>query len=242
MLRVLSLPRFLPKIGIVFFLSILIFSTFISLMAFTNFLRVDKIELISDDPAYKLRSIDYLKSENIFFINLEKVELDLLRKNPDLSYLKVNKIYPKTLKIAIKKESALAFFKVNQGFLVLNTQGKIISKKKTRATSLPVINYYQKFDYFAFEAGEKLSFQDVATALRFLQKARDLGLVIDSIDIVGEDVIRFNLEDKTIFFTSVAPQNKQEYEFMTIIKRLKIEGREFKSLDLRFEKPVISFE
>ena len=48
---------------------------------------------------------------------------------------------------------------------------------------------------------------------------------------------------KTDEFTKWAKKNldKQEYELRTIVKQFLIQGKKFKSLDLRFNKPVVKF-
>ena len=63
-----------------------------------------------------------------------------------------------------------------------------------------------------------------------------------TIDIKGQDMLVFNLEsDKEIIFSNKKEKELQDYQLEFIIKQFKIEGKEFKKIDLRFEKPVVTF-
>ena len=63
-----------------------------------------------------------------------------------------------------------------------------------------------------------------------------------TIDIKGQDMLVFNLIDgKQIIFSNSKDKNTQNYQLELIIKQFKIEGKEFKKIDLRFDKPIISF-
>ena len=67
----------------------------------------------------------------------------------------------------------------------------------------------------------------------------DLELKINSIDISSLDMLGFNLDGKKLLFTTEKPVETQAYILEKVVGQFKIEGKDFKSLDLRFDKPVI---
>ena len=46
---------------------------------------------------------------------------------------------------------------------------------------------------------------------------------------------------KEIIFRNKKEKELQDYQLEFIIRQFKIEGKEFKKIDLRFDRPIISF-
>jgi bifunctional N-acetylglucosamine-1-phosphate-uridyltransferase/glucosamine-1-phosphate-acetyltransferase GlmU-like protein len=80
----------------------------------------------------------------------------------------------------------------------------------------------------------------VRLALQVVKLVTDLQLDPVSIDINGDDMILCNLSGKKIFFSTKKDIRQQEYQLTEIIKQFKIKGKQFKAVDLRFEKPIIT--
>jgi len=129
--------------------------------------------------------------------------------------------------------------KADNGFFLLSQSGKIIIKTKENNSGLPIINYYQNLYYYQYQPGEIIDYQDILVCLSFLKKVEDLGLKVDTIDIAGVYMVAFNLDKKKIIFSLEKNRTIQAYQLETLIKQFQIEGKEFVSLDLRFDKPII---
>ncbi|MEK9169228.1 MAG: hypothetical protein AAB788_00635, partial [Patescibacteria group bacterium] len=73
-------------------------------------------------------------------------------------------------------------------------------------------------------------------------KLKQINLRPLTIDIKGQDMLVFNLNDsKVIVFSNSKDKDVQDYQLELIIRQFKIEGKEFKKIDLRFNKPIIQF-
>jgi hypothetical protein len=116
-----------------------------------------------------------------------------------------------------------------------------LTKSSQNPQALPVINYYQRLNQYLFVVGDWISFKDIIYSLHFIKTLTGLGLNVERVDINGADMILCKIDNKEIIFTTNISQELQDYELEKIIRQFKIEGREFKSLDLRFEKPVVKF-
>jgi len=175
-------------------------------------------------------------------INEDETAKKIVFKNPQLKRAVVNKVWPNTLKITVYFYEPTAALIVNQGFFNLSSDGRILAKIKDGQPSLPVINYYQKLNSNSFETGDRIDYEDIRQTLFFIDKLRQINLVPLTIDIKGQDMLVFNLEsDKEIIFSNKKEKELQDYQLEFIIKQFKIEGKEFKKIDLRFEKPVVTF-
>jgi len=195
--------------------------------------------IVVKDEKKDIKNLTVFKNRNIFFISENEIKDLLLLSNPTIENLEVSKIYPDKLEIGINYYSLLGCLKVDGGYFILGENGKILDKKRDECLNLPIITYYQKFNFSSYKSGQSLDIQDIKTSLFFLQKISEIGAYINSIDINGFDMLVFNLKDKKVYFTAGKDRDRQIYEFESIFTEFKREGRQIKSIDLRFEKPVI---
>ena len=235
------LVKFLSKLKFFLFFSFLCLIFFSILFFINQFFLIKKIELISDRE-FLLSNKDELINKNLIFINQDEIAKKIILENSLLKQVVVNKVWPITLKITVYFYEPIAALIVNQGFFNLSTDGRILSKIKVGQPSLPIINYYQKLNSNSFQTGEMIDFKDIQQTLFFIDKLGQINFVPLTIDIKGQDMLVFNLNgDKKIVFSNKKEKELQDYQLEFIIRQFKIEGKEFKKIDLRFEKPVITF-
>lgn len=241
MLHQLSSMNSLSKVIKYILITLLALSIVSLLIMFNNFFQIKEIEVLTPTNETIIDGIENLKKENILLLSIEKSEKLLTLQNAKIKQINIKKIYPSKLLITISIYDPIALLEVNSGYFALGEDGRVLYKKKDADKNLPVIHYYQKFAFTTGAPGEMISYQDVTLSLHLLKISRDIGLHVDSIDITGLSMIAFNLSNKKILFATQKDELIQEYELETIIKRFKLEGRDFKYLDLRFDKPVISY-
>jgi len=231
----------LKKISLLFFLAFLFLQ---GLFLLDNFFKVKVINVQVDSSMRTLLGIESLSNKRIFFIFEDEEERRLKEINPMIKEIKITKRYPQTLDLEVKNYSLIAFIKGSEGFLGLSEDGRIIFNFKNRPkdSSLPVINYYQLVNQTTYKVGDWIDFKDIKTTLILIEQLKSFNLMIDSIDIASEDMIVFNLkDDKKIIFTSKKDWQTQFFSIFLILKHLKIEGRQFKKIDVRFDKPILKF-
>lgn len=238
-LRNLSLKQFIRFNLRYFLIGLISIGGFIGMVYIYNFYSIAQIEVFTPQPLNGLR---FIQKENLMLLDLKKVEKMLYERNPDIHKLTVEKIYPNTLRISsIERLKPMAYLSAGEGYFLLTEDGKIIGKVRDKKTDFPILTYYQKFPFQSYQAGQTLSYKDITYSLFFLKKAQQMGLKINSIDIAGFHMLGLYTEDKTIFFTTEKDKNNQVFQFETIIRQFKIEGKDFTTLDLRFEKPIVTF-
>ena len=54
-------------------------------------------------------------------------------------------------------------------------------------------------------------------------------------------MLLFNVGEKKIIFSSEKEAGSQLFQLQQIVKQFKVEGRAFKEIDLRYDKPVVRF-
>lgn len=212
------------------------------LLAGDSFFKVKKVEVMSE-KLKDLRSFNNIFiGKNILFLNDKKVKENILESNAQVRSVSIEKLLPHTVRIRVELDSPIAALIVDQGFFELSDNGKIIKKSRIYNNDIPKINYYQKLNYSSFIPGDYVGYNEIKTALVFLKKLDELKLGIANVDINGLNMIRLNLKSAVILTTTEKDVRIQIYQLEKIIRQFRIEGKEFETLDLRFNKPVIKIK
>jgi cell division septal protein FtsQ len=207
---------------------------------FDNYFRIKIIEVDSDKKNL-IAEENYL-NKNILFLSENTISQTLINNNPTAKAIIVKKVYPDKLIITVVENQPLAVLKVNNGYFLVDNQGKIIYKRKELPKDFPLIKYYQLLDFYAYNAGDTIDYQEIKKALYFLDKCTGLGLKIISIDINGLNMIALHLVDRNIIFTTEKDQFNQMDQLGKIIRQFKISGQNYKNLDFRFDKPFVELK
>lgn len=222
----------------VFFLSLLILAL---LLFFQEIYHIKNIQIEADQNQNVLGWKKY-KNQISLFLNSNQITKELEEKNPGLKIKQVKIALPNTLVINVIQNKGAADIKASRGLLTIDKNAKIIKKSENNESNLPVITYYQKFDYLTSEVGSKLDFNDLIFTLQILDAIENFGYQINSIDIQGPTMIVLNLSNqKKIVVSSQDSVSDLQNKLNVILKQLRIRGTDFSQLDLRFNKPVVIF-
>lgn len=201
-----------------------------------RFFSVSRIELSGSDH---MNGIDALSKKNIFFISIPETEKNLYKNNPDIQSVKVIKIYPQTLHITVQKAIPVAQLAVANGFFMLTKDNRIIAKRRDKIPHVPILSYYQKLHFHEYETGELLTKKDILLSVFFIHRFMQTGIVVNHVDIASLNMIVLFADDKKYLFTVDKEKDEQFDAFDRIYQHMKVEGVEYNSLDMRFEKPII---
>lgn len=230
-----------PKVKIYLLITVLALVGFLTLKYANTYFQIKAILVEGDIPGNQIRGLENLKGKSLYFLTDSYIVDTLVKNNPSIRLDEIIKEFPNRLVLKLEYVEPVAQLKLNVGFAELSDEGKILKKLKQKNVRLPIINFYQQFDYYQITTGNNLDYEEIVTTLFLLKKSRELDLKIESIDISGLTMIVFNLKDKKIIFTSQKANEKQAFELEAIIKQFKIEAKDFKILDLRFDKPLVKF-
>ncbi|MBI5127713.1 FtsQ-type POTRA domain-containing protein [Candidatus Roizmanbacteria bacterium] len=234
-----SLKRYLNKIIRWLFFVLLCATAFSGLYFLNDSIKIKKIELINSRS--NVLGLEEMKKTSLIFLNEKETADFLTKKNPLISKVTIEKKYPSTLVLKLTYDKGTAVLTVSNGYFYLSEQGKILSKSRKMIDSVPKINFYQKLNFQSYNAGDIISFKDIQNGLYFIKSLSGLNLKVDNLDINGVDVLLFKLNDKKIIFSSAKDKELQIYQLEQIIRQFKIEGKSFKEIDLRYDKPVVRF-
>lgn len=235
------LTKFLKRIKFFLFFSFLCFISFTVIFFVNRFFLVKNIQLISEKKIVLVNQ-DKLINKSLLFANQDQISKKIIEENHLLKTAVIEKIWPDTLKITISFYEQCASLVINNGLFNLSCDGRILQKIQNTQQNLPVINYYQKLNSGFFQTGDWIDYKDIKQALFFVERLKQINIFPLTIDIKGQDMLVFNLiGTKKIIFSNSKDKEVQSYQLELIIKQFKIEGKDYNKIDLRFDKPIVSF-
>lgn len=212
--------------------------TLISLVAFAEYFSVKEVQI--EGPA-SIKGVEKLDGTFLPFLNEESVQKQIAHDNPSLADIRVYTYYPDMIYISSRIQRPLLAVKLVDGFALVGETGSVLSKNKEEETHLPVVNYYQGLFYNQFRIGEVVSQDEIVHSAQFLYGSKREGIVVRKIDITHENMIVLRTDSLEILITSTRDADKQLSTFVYTMRQLKRQGLEVKSIDVRFEKPIVKF-
>ena len=238
--RRLSLRRFYQLFS--WLIIVFLFFTLVLVFYFLNLIfKVKNIQIEGVDRKTTLIGLENILQHNLILLNKSKTERQIKQVNPQVKEAKVTKIFPDTIKINIALYKPEIILVGQNVYFYLSEDGRILFKSKNKDLSLPVIYYYQKLNPYIFQPGDWLNYSDIKTAIKLEKIFSDLGIKIERVDIGGDDMIVFKEGKRSFIFSLKKDVKIIENELIKIIRQFKIEGKDFTSLDLRFDKAIVKF-
>ena len=146
-------------------------------------------------------SASTLKGKNLLSVSEEEIAVEVMKGNPVIKSVTATKRLPSTVLITIDTYRPKIALAVNDGFFILGQEGAVLAKtKQEEDVTLPLIRYYQQLNYYQFQTGDSVQYNDIVTAVHFVEIAESIGVPVNTIDITGIDMIVLNSKREEIYF------------------------------------------
>ncbi len=223
------------------FLFILVFGlTFSLLYRLDGRFRVSGIQVLGEADEYPFKGKEQYDGQHIWSIDPEDVHIYLKNANPYYRIVHIEKKYPSTIQVEVSRLVPSAYLQVAEGYFLLSREGIILEKvREIESEKFPLITFYQHVPYTMFQRGDEIGFKEVKDTLYFLEIIHSARLKVNSIDIEGFHMLGLYTEEGTFLFSSEKDSELQKYQFEQSLKQLSVEGVQFDTLDVRFEKPIV---
>lgn len=231
------------------FLSVLILVPLVfgGLLYFQKIYAITNVQVITSGQQKDLKGVSELKGKNIILTSDYAIQKTILKSNYDIRSVTVQKKFPDTIYLSVVQYQPQAYLQGDSGYFVLADDGYVLSRQKDQTTPLPLIHFYEKLNFFNYNVGSSISYTEVKATIKWLQIIKEAGYVSDTVDINGPNMLAFTvtndkgLAGRKIIVSTEKDFDQQKYELETIVKKFRIDGHDFKTLDLRFNRPVITF-
>lgn len=183
--------------------------------------KIQTIEVVGKEVIVKLdeRRID----TNLLFFPTAKVRSDLLSENPLLKDVQFHKKYPATLVIVAIPRSPIARVALTGRTVLVDSEGVVLGLASAKDEKLPLIE----------ESNLKQS-------LGFLTHMKDM-LLVESITIIDSKTLLAKAGKLDIYIPQHIDLTSKATTLQTLIRGFRIKGILPKVIDLRFDKPIVTF-
>lgn len=220
---------------ILFFLaSLLLFFIFKS-----DFFKIKFIQCSKDGNLCANNELDFfniLYDQNIFLINKKELTREFKFKNITVKEINIKTGLPNKVVIYLKNRKPLVLLKTDKNEFLVDETGFIFEEVRQKNHVLPVIILKNQTASLGMEGDEKI--------IKLIQLSKNLQeLFIPFNDLVFED--KDYIVCRAANFLAIFSQDKdfftQAVSLQMILQSSKIKQGEDIKIDLRFDKPVVSF-
>lgn len=177
----------------------------------------------------------YLGQE-YFSLNLANLEKDILNTDRYVKSVRAEKVFPNTVRLKMEEYEPMSYLEYKGVCYILSKEGVILEEET-------------EYEECILENGIELnSKQNILTENRLIFDT-ELLEIVTLLEKFDWEITAVNFKENLLEFSShdqktVIVEINQEYEtqlseLYLILEKVNIEGIEYKSLDLRFERPVM---
>jgi len=179
--------------------------------------------------------LENVRGQNIFFVNEKDLGEKVKSADIKIREVDVEKQFLGKILVGIKSRQALAVVPVGVSFFLVDKEGLIFSEER-ETSGLPIIN---------------LSLQNIGVGSRIDEKkgGKAVLLILDSLkgkeEVISisviEEEIQMWLQETLVLFPAEGEVDTKVNALQMVLSRFKIEGKRPTKIDLRFEKPIVTF-
>lgn len=214
----------------------------ILLILLTSALFYFRVKEIGVEGTKELSGLSVYSHASLFFLNPVEIERELTDRNPSVREINVDVQYPHTLSIKVIEAIPLAQVKLEDGYMGITSDGKILNKQKDPLEEgVLTIMYYQPLYFNNFTVGETVDIVEIVQTAGIIEETQKLDVAISKVDIRNENMIVLFSEDREILVSATKDSRLQVAQLKVVLEQVRAKALGFKRLDLRFEKPIIVF-
>ena len=227
--------------------AVVFFGTFFACVLFLATLAyIFSVREIYIEGTNKIENIETYAYAFLPLVKTDVVNNQLYAHNPNIGALTVTKIYPSKLSINVQESDPIAYVKSASGFLIWNDAFRLVAKVIDKNSfpgfdKLTPIAFYQPLHFDEFTIGDVVDKSEIQAAISFLSKAQKLQLPIETIDIASPHMIVLNGAAGRYIISVEKDIELQFQQLRMVHERLSQKGQKYSQIDVRFEKPIISF-
>ena len=173
-------------------------------------------------------------TNNLLFFPAQKIRQMLLQENVFLADVRFIKKYPHTLIIEPVFRQPIARLTTQSGVVFLDKTGVVLPANSEQTLPLLI------FDVGTLHEGQTVINPQILQGLRFVERIGD-SEVIRSVTTRDGPSLVANIHETDILFTQDASMESVVATLQTLLTGFRIKGSLPKSIDLRFDKPIVTF-
>lgn len=180
-----------------------------------------------------------ISSASLVLLDVAHLRSHILQQNRDASTVVIEKSYPQTLILTVVARKPLALVRVGVRVRAIDEEGILLTYVPEHTGALPELDAAG----IPFYTDQKADWR-IATAVTYLQLFRRENVSPKHVSVdTYSSQYQFLLEENT---TAVIPFSGNPgvivASLQVILGRFRIEGKQIRTVDFRFDKPIITFQ
>lgn len=203
------------------------------------------VKTIVIDPSLKFiqhRDLNVIQGQSIFEVDLQEMENRLTLKYPEISELRVERVFPNRIHLVAKKRLQLAQLPYRRSFLVLDDEGVVLAKNERRHKQLPSIEGF-KIPRGPVELGARIRHARIKTALDIISTFNANTALssyrIDNLDVDQSSKILIYLDKDIKAILDDQRVGRKINVLGFVLTQGNLDLSEVNYIDLRFKDPII---
>lgn len=219
------------------FILVIIFLIVLASLSVFFLFKIDRVEVAGGKGCTEESAIrQQFRGRNIFIVSSKQAEETITNNYKCVKNVTVQKKYPSTLAITVEVDRPLV--KVGDKNIYLTENGFVLVKDNQG--NLPTIFFDKEPE---LRAGERIKDGTIAYSLSLISQIEKTDFVATSIRILSPFVISvYNRENQAVIFTTEKEGSVQVDSLQLILSESRIDPSKITKIDLRFEKPVITYK
>lgn len=196
--------------------------------------KIQKFIIISPFP--EVYGLEIISGENMVLVNTTPFAEYLMKRNPKMKSVTIEKMFPHTLRVDLAQREPVAYVKDSLRTLSIDSDGVLLPLNQTAGKKLPVI----KTENTIFLASEKTDWR-LIKALSILDQMGKESISVDQI-VIGKDTPNFYVYLDTSIEVIIPFGGNPRIvatSLQVIVARFRIEGKFISKVDFQFDKPIV---
>ncbi len=176
--------------------------------------------------------------KNILFIDTETLSAEMREIFLGASSIEVSKKYPSTLKIAVTERTPLALLQneTSQELFMVDSEGYLLGTVSPDYKNLPVINFIGEL-----KVGEFVNKDLVHIYYDLIDSLAETKVKSTSMSFHKDHVAFYTPEGIRVLIDNKKDKLSPLFALSQLLKSLQVEDKNPKSIDLRYDKVVVSY-
>ncbi|WKZ30996.1 MAG: FtsQ-type POTRA domain-containing protein [Candidatus Dojkabacteria bacterium] len=196
---------------------------------------------------------DKVIGANLFSVDIREVRKILLESNPFIKDVYVEKHFPNRVVATLTEREPYLLVDTTNNCYLLDTEGYVLAKTTgeeeievepqldcmTMKEKFPVVIVYSTDVKADFPLGEQSTFYEAVKISIFSKVLKDNGYILENVELVeGIFLLQVGV-DKLIVFSDSQDLDIQLKRFLLVTDKIEEEGLTFRTLDLRYKRPIL---
>lgn len=225
----------------VLLLFVLIFILFYSPLFLIREIRINNLKYIDEDNI--VFEFEELLGENFFLADLSALRQEVVKNYSFIQNIYTEKVFPNSLVIHIREKSPFVFLNNEQGCFLLDNVAFVLLQGDcvdlgTNYSAVEVVG--EDLNNIEFVVNTQSNFYNVEKIDKILEVLNYYDLNVKLVTINGQSGEFVLFDDSVIVFSFVEGVDTQLKRFIIVREKMEVEGLLFETLDLRYERPVLT--